>query len=99
MMRRMFRGRLSGGPILLSVFLVGCRVGGEAADEILARHVKHALYDHGEANLLRVEVSVEQGVVYLSGETDDAQQKRSAEQIARRIARGAEVVNKVLVEP
>ncbi len=99
MMRRVFHGRLIGGPILLSVFLVGCRLGGEAADEMLAQQVKHALYDHGEANLLRVEVSVEHGVVYLSGETDDAQQKRSAEQTARRIARGAKVVNKVLVEP
>jgi osmotically-inducible protein OsmY len=99
MMRRVFRGRLIGGPILLSVFLVGCRLSGQAADEMLAQHVKRALYDHGQANLLRVEVSVEQGVVYLSGETDDAQQKRSAEQIARRLSRGAPVVNKVLVEP
>jgi osmotically-inducible protein OsmY len=49
--------------------------------------------------LLRVEVSVEQGVVYLSGETDDAQQNEAREQIARRISCGAQVVNKVLVEP
>ncbi|HSA86516.1 MAG TPA: hypothetical protein VLE46_10065 [Nitrospira sp.] len=34
-----------------------------------------------------------------TGETDDAQQKRGADEIARRLWRGAQVVNKVLVEP
>jgi osmotically-inducible protein OsmY len=98
-MCRILHGRLICGPIYMSVFLVGCLLGGEAADELLAQQVKHALYDHREANLLRVEVSVEKGVVYLSGETDDGQQRQSAEQIARRISRDAKVVNKVLVEP
>jgi len=95
----MLRGRLIFRAIFVSVALVGCSLGGRTADEILAQKVKHALYDYGDANLLRVDVSVEQGVVYLSGETDDSQQKRSAEHIARRMSDGAKVVNKVLVEP
>lgn len=99
-MRKAFRGWLMISSILFfSAALVGCGLGGRAADEVLAQKVKHALYDHGEANLLRVDVSVEHGVVYLSGETDDGQQKHTAEQIARRISGGAKVMNKVLVEP
>lgn len=76
-----------------------CSLSGEKADEALARNVKQALYDDAEANLLRVDVSVEGGVIYLSGETDDAQQKRRAEDIARSITDGGTIVNKVLVEP
>ena len=98
-MRKTFCGRFMISSILLSVAVVGCGLGGGAADEMLAQKVKRALYDHGEANLLRVEVSVDQGVVYLSGETDEAQQKRTAEQIARRFSGDAKIVNKVLVEP
>jgi osmotically-inducible protein OsmY len=99
-MRNTFRGWLMISSILFfSAAIVGCGVGGRAADEVLAQKVKRALYDHGEANLLRVDVSVEHGVVYLIGETDDGQQKCTAEQIARRIADGAKVMNKVLVEP
>jgi osmotically-inducible protein OsmY len=98
-MRKASRGWLMISSILFSAALVGCGLGGRAADEVLAQKLKHALYDHGEANLLRVDVSVEQGVVYLSGETDDGQQKHTAEQIARRISGGAKVMNKVLVEP
>lgn len=98
-MRKGYRDRLMIWPILCSQVMIGCGLGGGATDEMLARKVKHALYDHGEANLLRIEVSVERGVVYLSGETDDGEQKRVAEQIARRISGGAKVVNKVLVEP
>ena len=98
-MRKAFRSWLIISSILLSAALVGCGLGGGAADEVLAQKVKHALYDHGEANLLRVDVSVEHGVVYLSGETDDGQQKRTAEQIARRVSGGAKIMNKVLVEP
>ena len=98
-MRKAFLGWLPISSILFSAVLVGCGLAGRAADEVLAQKVKRALYDHGEANLLRVDVSVEHGVVYLSGETDDGQQKRTAEQIARRISGGAKVMNKVLVEP
>lgn len=76
-----------------------CSLSGEKTDEALARNVKQALYDDAEANLLRVDVSVEGGVIYLSGETDDAQQKRRAEDIARSITDGGTIVNKVLVEP
>lgn len=98
-MLKAFRDRCMIWSILLSAAIGGCGLGGGATDEMLAQKVKHALYDHGEANLLRVDVSVEQGVVYLSGETDDGQQKRTAEQIAQRSSGGAKVINKVLVEP
>lgn len=98
-MRKGFRYGLRVSSILGGVALAGCGLGGGEADEMLAQKVKQALYDQSEANLLRVEVSVEQGVVYLSGETDDAQQKRTAEQIARRSSDDAKVVNKVLVDP
>ena len=94
-----FREGLMISSVLGSVALAGCGLGGGGADEMLAQKVKRALYDQSEANLLRVEVSVEQGVVYLGGETDDAQQKYIAEQIARRISDKAKVVNKVLVDP
>ena len=96
-MRGAFRSRLIIWPLLFSI--CGCGLGKGSADEMLSGRVKQALYDHGEANLLRVDVSVEEGIIYLSGETDDAQQKRSADHIARRISGGAKVVNKVLVEP
>ncbi len=98
-MRKAFRDRCVIWLIFLSTAIGGCGLGGGAKDEMLAQKVKHALYDHGEANLLRVDVSVEQGVIYLSGETDDGQQKRIAEQIAQHASGGAKVINKVLVEP
>ena len=98
-MRKTFCDRCMIWSILLCAAVGGCGFGGGVKDEMLAQKVKHALYDHGEANLLRVDVSVEQGVVYLSGETDDGQQKRIAEQIAHRTSGGATVINKVLVEP
>jgi osmotically-inducible protein OsmY len=98
-MRKWFRHGLMILSILGSVALAGCGLGGGSKDEMLAQKVKRALYDQNEANLLRVEVSVEQGIVYLSGETDDSQQKHTAEQIARRISDNAKVVNKVLVDP
>ena len=98
-MRERFRYGLMISSIFGSLTLAGCGLGGGHADEMLAQKVKRALYDQSEANLLRVEVSVEQGVVYLGGETDDAQQKYTAEQIARRISDKAKVVNKVLVDP
>ena len=91
------------GPAVLwtaCILLAGCgsQVQQHRDDEI-GRAVKQALYDHEPANLLHVEVSVRQQVVYLGGEVDEYSHKEEAERVSKRIGGVADVVNKVQVEP
>ena len=82
------------------ILLAGCgsQVQQQRDDEI-GRAVKQALYDHEPANLLHVEVSVRQQVVYLGGEVDEYSHKEEAERVSKGIGGVADVVNKVQVEP
>ena len=57
------------------------------------------MYEAEEVNLLKIDVTVEEGVVYLSGETDDAQQKQVAERLAGTVPGVRRVINKVSVAP
>lgn len=68
-------------------------------DDAIGDAVKHRLYEYRDANLLEVEVSVSNRVVYLSGEADEFSYKEIAGRVARQVDRVADVVNKVQVEP
>jgi osmotically-inducible protein OsmY len=68
-------------------------------DDAIGDAVKHRLYEYGDANLLEVEVSVSNRVVYLSGEADEFSYKDIAGRVARQVDRVVDVVNKVQVEP
>ena len=68
-------------------------------DDAIGDAVKHRLYEYRDVNLLEVEVSVSNRIVYLSGEADEFSYKDIAGRLARQIDRVAGVVNKVQVEP
>jgi osmotically-inducible protein OsmY len=71
----------------------------QKADDELGRAVKQTLYDEQAVNLLQVDVAVEGGTVYLSGEVDVYGFKERAEQLAQGVGGVAAVVNKVQVQP
>jgi osmotically-inducible protein OsmY len=81
------------------ILLAGCGDPVQQRDEKIERAVKQALYDHEPVNLLHVEVSVRQRVVYLGGEVDEYSHKEEAERVANDIGGVADVVNKVQVQP
>jgi hyperosmotically inducible periplasmic protein len=83
--------------LLLILLLTGCA--GSPQDEAIGRAVTRALIDYEPANLNRVDVSSDQGTVYLSGEVETNEQKERAEQIARRVKGVLHVVNKLQVQP
>ena len=68
-------------------------------DDEIGRAVKQALYDEPAANLLQVDVAVEGGAVYLSGEVDLYAFKERAGQLAGGVEGVTAVVNKVQVLP
>jgi osmotically-inducible protein OsmY len=74
-----------------------CRA--QKADDELGHAVKQALYDEQAVNLLQVDVAVEGGTVYLSGEVDVYAFKERAGQLAREVGGVTAVVNKVHVQP
>jgi osmotically-inducible protein OsmY len=51
-----------------------------------------------ELNLSRIEVNVEDGVVYLSGMSDDHESKVHAEKEARALAGDKRIINKIEVD-
>lgn len=86
--------------VLIAFAITGngaCR--GRKTDDELGRAVKQALYDEPAVNLLQVDVTVEGGTVYLSGEVDLYAFKERAGQLARGVGGVAAVVNKVQVQP
>jgi osmotically-inducible protein OsmY len=86
--------------VLLAVAAIGagaCRA--QKADDELGHAVKQALYDEQAVNLLQVDVAVEGGTVYLSGEVDVYALKERAGQLAREVGGVTAVVNKVQVQP
>jgi osmotically-inducible protein OsmY len=82
------------------VFLIGCgEKTSRRGDDDIGRAVKQALYDHEPVNLLHVEASVTNRVVYLSGEVDEYSHKEEAERVSRDVRLVVGVVNKVQVQP
>jgi osmotically-inducible protein OsmY len=68
-------------------------------DDQVARAVKNALLDSRRLNLSRIDVSVEEGVCYLSGEASSGESKRDAEKVASGVPGVRQVVNKLEVQP
>lgn len=78
--------------------VAGCARWDYAADDALASQIDQALLASDELNLSRIEVTVEPGVIYLSGMSDDHESKVQAEQAARAFAGGRKIVNKIEVD-
>jgi osmotically-inducible protein OsmY len=83
--------------LLLAIVLIGCA--GSPQGEAIDRAVTRALIDYEPTNLNRIDVSADQGTVYLSGDVETNEQKEQAEQIARRVKGVRHVVNKLQVQP
>ncbi len=82
------------GPLTL----LGCVQAQQRADDELASRIDQALLASDELNLSRIEVSVESGLVYLSGMSDDHASKVHAEETAQAIPGVATVINKIEVD-
>ena len=78
--------------------LLGCVDAQQRADDELASRIDQALLASDELNLSRIEVSVESGLVYLSGMSDDHASKVHAEETAKAITGVATVINKIEVD-
>lgn len=82
------------GPLTL----LGCVHAQQQADDELANRIDQALLASDELNLSRVEVSVESGLVYLSGMSDDHASKVHAEKEAQAIPGVKTIINKIEVD-
>ena len=92
--------RVAGILVVVASAVMGCvDVAAWRDDDAIGDAVKHGLYQYEGANLLEVEVSVSNRVVYLSGEADEFSYKETAGRLAWQVDRVADVVNKVRVEP
>ena len=91
--------------VVLGVLAAGCsststgRTMGENIDDttILAS-VKSRLVAEKPSNLTKVNVDVERGTVYLSGNVESAEQKARAEQIAHDVKGVRSVVNNLQIQ-
>lgn len=79
------------------MLVYGCSQGPQ--DEAIARAVKSSLIDYEPVNLQRVEVSVGQGTVYLSGEVENKEERSEAGKLAGRAPGVKNVINKLQVVP
>jgi len=84
--------------LLASIGLMGCDYAQQKADDELASRIDEVLLASDELNLSRIEVSVEPGVVYLSGMSDDHESKVHAETEARALAGDRKIINKIEVD-
>jgi osmotically-inducible protein OsmY len=90
----------AGTQLVLAVFIgiTGCHLPQQRADDQVASRIDEALLKSDELNLSRIEVNVEDGIVYLSGMSDDHESKVHAEKEARSLAGGKRIVNKIEVD-
>jgi osmotically-inducible protein OsmY len=82
------------GPLTL----LSCVHAQQQADDKLASRIDQALLASDELNLSRIEVSVESGLVYLSGMSDDHASKVHAEKEAQAIPGVKTIINKIEVD-
>ncbi len=94
-MRRMLNGFIA---VLFVLSLAGCQTmtgksaGANVDDATLTARVKTKLVSEKAANLTRIDVDTNNGVVYLNGSVQTPQQKAQAEDLAR----GTDGVKKVI---
>lgn len=100
MFARGSRKRWRWGWLLLlgPLTLLGCVHAQQKADDELANRIDQALLASDELNLSRIEVSVESGLVYLSGMSDDHASKVHAEKEAQAISGVKTIINKIEVD-
>ena len=84
--------------VLGPLTLLGCVQAQQKADDELAYRIDQALLESDELNLSRIEVSVESGLVYLSGMSDDHASKEHAEKEALAIPGVKKIINKIEVD-
>ena len=84
--------------LLCPLTLLGCVQAQRQTDDELANRIDQALLASDELNLSRIEVSVESGLVYLSGMSDDHASKVHAEKEAEGIPGVKKIVNKIEVD-
>jgi hyperosmotically inducible protein len=91
------------GAAVIALLLVGCQAltgktaGQNIDDATLTASVKSQLVADKAANLTRIDVDTNNGVVYLNGTVESAEQKARAEQLARRVDGVKRVVNNLQV--
>jgi hyperosmotically inducible protein len=89
---------------LLISFLLGCQAmtgktaGQNVDDATITASVKSTLVADKAANLTRVDVDTNRGVVSLNGVVESADQKARAEQLARRVDGVKNVINNLQVQ-
>jgi osmotically-inducible protein OsmY len=89
--------------VLLVVALAGCQAmtgktaGQNVDDANLTASVKANLVADKAANLTRIDVDTNNGVVYLNGTVESPQQKARAEQLASQVKGVKKVVNNLQV--
>ena len=84
--------------LLAPLTLLGCVHAQQQTDDELANRIDQALLVSDELNLSRIEVSVESGLVYLSGMSDDHASKVHAEKEAQAIPGVKKIINKIEVD-
>jgi hyperosmotically inducible periplasmic protein len=89
--------------MLIALSLAGCQAttgktaGQNVDDATLTASVKSQLVADKAANLFRVDVDTNKGVVYLNGTVESSAQKSRAEELARRVKGVTNVVNNIQV--
>ena len=83
---------------IFSSAFAGCNLAQQKADDALAARIDQALLASDELNLSRIEVSVDSGVIYLSGMSDDHESKVHAEKEARALAGDRIIINKIEID-
>ncbi|HEY1267208.1 MAG TPA: BON domain-containing protein [Candidatus Binatia bacterium] len=99
-MRRMLNSLVA---VLFVVSLAGCQTmtgksaGANVDDATLTARVKTKLVSDKAANLTRIDVDTNNGIVYLNGSVQTTQQKAKAEDLARSTDGVKKVVNNLQV--
>src|ERR671924_2343016 len=89
--------------VLVCISLMGCAAttgktaGKNVDDATVTASVKSQLVMDKAANLTRMDVDTNNGVVYLNGTVDSSAQKGRAEELARRVKGVTKVVNNLQV--
>jgi hyperosmotically inducible protein len=89
--------------VLFVVSLAGCQAmtgktaGQNVDDATLTARVKTKLVSEKAANLTRINVDTNDGIVYLNGSVQNAQQKAKAEDLARQTDGVKKVINNLQV--